>query len=281
MSKRAVNDRSQILPFPQATDTQFRIARCFALLNEWHAALTDHSDLCDVLSILVRQTGAQRITLYRHTSAKAQTVAVAKRFSCCTQLTVGRGSMLDYVAREKMRELALGSIWSLSALLEHMHDPDPGIMAEWDGASDIHDVSLVILDLSKDHVDAFEMVFDRPPVTNPDIPPALVTRALADAWALRAPGLIARIIGQSQRRLSRPARQRTDILGPDNPFGLTRSELRVCRLLVTGEKAKEIALQLGLSVPTVRSHLSSAYGKTGTGGQIELITLVNQSRSED
>lgn len=51
---------------------------------------------------------------------------------------------------------------------------------------------------------------------------------------------------------------------------LTRRELEVVRLVGTGIGNKEIARRLGVSVTTVRSHLSNVYGKLGPASRVEL-----------
>ena len=62
---------------------------------------------------------------------------------------------------------------------------------------------------------------------------------------------------------------------------LSRAELRVCQLLAAGDKAKDIAEVLGVSVATVRTHLRNIYAKTNTSGQIELIAVINAEKGKD
>ena len=56
------------------------------------------------------------------------------------------------------------------------------------------------------------------------------------------------------------------LLHPDNPFNLTRAETRVCLMLAQGSRPQEIADGLGLSLATIRTHLSRIYGKSGLDG---------------
>lgn len=53
-------------------------------------------------------------------------------------------------------------------------------------------------------------------------------------------------------------------------FGLTDRELEVMGLLLGGSSYKEIASRLGISMPTVKTHVSRIYKKTGTKGRSEL-----------
>ena len=58
---------------------------------------------------------------------------------------------------------------------------------------------------------------------------------------------------------------------------VTPAELRVLALLLQELAPKQIAAQIGVSIRTVRSQLSSLYLKTGTGHQRELIARVLRS----
>lgn len=58
-------------------------------------------------------------------------------------------------------------------------------------------------------------------------------------------------------------------------FDLTPAESRVALLLCAGHVPKEVARQLQVSVPTVRSHLRALLEKTGTSRQTELIRLLS------
>ena len=55
---------------------------------------------------------------------------------------------------------------------------------------------------------------------------------------------------------------------------LTPSELRVSMALAPGLSPDEAANVLGLSLPTVRSHLQRIFAKTGTSRQIDLVRLM-------
>jgi DNA-binding CsgD family transcriptional regulator/PAS domain-containing protein len=59
-------------------------------------------------------------------------------------------------------------------------------------------------------------------------------------------------------------------------FDLSPAEIRILQRLLAGRAPAEIADDLGLAVPTVRSHLASIYAKTGTSRQSDLIRLATQ-----
>ncbi len=54
-------------------------------------------------------------------------------------------------------------------------------------------------------------------------------------------------------------------------YDLTRSEAKVALAILGGSSLREIAARDGLSYETVRSFAKSAYGKTGSDGQVELV----------
>jgi len=54
-------------------------------------------------------------------------------------------------------------------------------------------------------------------------------------------------------------------------FHLTAAEARVALLLATGLSVTEIAERLTLQPGSVRQHLKSIFGKTGTHGQAQLV----------
>jgi DNA-binding NarL/FixJ family response regulator len=58
---------------------------------------------------------------------------------------------------------------------------------------------------------------------------------------------------------------------------LTPREIDIVRLVGQGLGNKDIALRLGVSVTTVRTHLSKVYGKMGTVSRVELALLAAQT----
>jgi DNA-binding CsgD family transcriptional regulator len=59
-------------------------------------------------------------------------------------------------------------------------------------------------------------------------------------------------------------------------FDLTAGEVRVAERLLAGRTPARIAEDLGLAMPTVRSHLGSIFAKTGTSRQSDLVRLATQ-----
>jgi non-specific serine/threonine protein kinase len=59
-----------------------------------------------------------------------------------------------------------------------------------------------------------------------------------------------------------------------NRFGLTRRELQVLELVAANRTNRQIAETLFISIPTVKRHLSTAYGKLGVDTRDEAVALL-------
>lgn len=57
-------------------------------------------------------------------------------------------------------------------------------------------------------------------------------------------------------------------------YGLTTQQGRVMELMVVGRRNPEIALVLGITVHTVRSHVAAIFVKTGIDGREEVSRLI-------
>jgi DNA-binding CsgD family transcriptional regulator len=70
--------------------------------------------------------------------------------------------------------------------------------------------------------------------------------------------------GEAERRPAGPTETREGLPGGEN-VGLTGRQLKVLGLMSAGRSAKQIALELGLSIHTVRSHQRNLYRALGVG----------------
>jgi DNA-binding CsgD family transcriptional regulator len=59
-------------------------------------------------------------------------------------------------------------------------------------------------------------------------------------------------------------------------FDLTPAEIRTLERLLGGSSPAEIAGDLRVALPTVRTHLSNIFAKTGTARQLDLVLLAAQ-----
>jgi two-component system, NarL family, nitrate/nitrite response regulator NarL len=56
----------------------------------------------------------------------------------------------------------------------------------------------------------------------------------------------------------------------DRPYGLTPREVEIVDAIAAGDSNREIASRLGISLQTVKHHLTSIFDKTGTSTRLEL-----------
>jgi len=56
----------------------------------------------------------------------------------------------------------------------------------------------------------------------------------------------------------------------DRPYGLTPREVEIVEAIAAGESNREIADRLGISLQTVKHHLTSIFDKTGSSTRLEL-----------
>jgi DNA-binding NarL/FixJ family response regulator len=62
------------------------------------------------------------------------------------------------------------------------------------------------------------------------------------------------------------------------PFGLTPRETEIVSAIVRGQSNREIAAQLGISLQTVKHHLTSVFDKTNTSSRLALALLAIRQR---
>lgn len=276
-------DRSQTLPFSGASDLQFRMARCFAMLTDFAAALHGRAALGDVTQGLIRQVEGANLVFYRIRASgePPQVITAAVRRADAVRPERPTGTLARHLLERHADDMEPGSIWRLSEFAE---DPDFAVSPagrEWSERTDLIEVSLIVLEHRRGHLDVIEIQFDRPPNRHKDIPTTMITASMAEAWAARESGLIARLIAANGRTRAPANHAAGHILGSGNPCGLSRAELRVCHLLAVGLKAADIARNLGVSIATTRTHLRNIYAKTGTSGQIEVMAMLRADRRGD
>ena len=100
---------------------------------------------------------------------------------------------------------------------------------------------------------------------------------IVGSWARRAPGRFLEELLRSGRS-ERPWHGDDDLLCASNPAGLSRAEYRICLMLGRGLSGSALARELDIRPTTLRTHLRNIYGKTGVGGQAELVFLLLSGR---
>jgi DNA-binding CsgD family transcriptional regulator len=80
-------------------------------------------------------------------------------------------------------------------------------------------------------------------------------------------------IQRTERELAATGERLQRRTGTTTGRGLTPQEMRVCVAVARGDTNREVATQLFLSLKTVETHLTSAYGKLGVRSRTELARL--------
>ena len=113
-----------------------------------------------------------------------------------------------------------------------------------------------------------------------DEPPATLDRAL-HAAARTYDYVVSETVRLMQLVVSadRVEEESNHVLELQRRLRLTRMEARVSARLAEGLSVNEIAGALGVRISTVRTHLKSAYAKTGARGQTDLIRLALTGKS--
>lgn len=282
MRRLATIDRNQIASFSATSDFPDRLLRAFALVIDWAAAASGLMHLDDVLIGMGRLVGGSHLSVYRISTKEyaPQLVAQVDRREGNPPAERITGALMQFVVNNFPDEIVPGKIVRLTTLKADPQFLGSPAFKEWNGRDDFANVSLMILGENAQTFDVLEIRYSKLPEIDVDIPTAVLGVAISDAWGLRSPGYVLGLIskfGAKHRKV--PTTAESHILGPDNPYALSHSQLRVCQLLGAGQKAAGIAELMGISITTVRSHLRNIYIKTNTTGQFEVIALINRTAS--
>jgi DNA-binding NarL/FixJ family response regulator len=93
--------------------------------------------------------------------------------------------------------------------------------------------------------------------------------------------LIQKLVSANNARLLAIELNKTppgSVLSPEfiEKYGLTEREVEIAKALLEGKSNREIGDSLYISVPTVKTHLSTIYRKTDTSNRYTLKTLTNK-----
>lgn len=96
-------------------------------------------------------------------------------------------------------------------------------------------------------------------------------RAAARGEMLLQPELMARVLA-----LSAQAAEKQSSLDTIESMELTEREKEILRAVARGERSKEIAIHLGISIRTVGAHLASIYSKLGVDSRASAVAVALQ-----
>lgn len=128
----------------------------------------------------------------------------------------------------------------------------------------------------------------QPRNTPPNLTQNLQDRAMAVSRTSSDTPLSLLLVPLPQERSGNGARRPAAILFVSDPdllqpaprsvlsdlYGLTSTEAQVLEILTQGRRPEDVAVEFGVSINTVRTHLKNIYRKTETQGQPELMRLV-------
>jgi DNA-binding CsgD family transcriptional regulator len=205
----------------------------------------------------------QACVLNQHLTAERQALAAqissaqwAERSSHLAMLAVTASGLLCH-ANPKAEAMLHAKRW-MAVRQMRLGAIDPHDDAAWQAA-----LRRVVTTRQPSHL-RFRQAVGDDPCCMTVVPLEAATNVLPD---VQAPMFLCLITEGSRRRIASAA-QLIDL------FGLTRSEARLARDLAQGFSLDEHAEAEALKRSTVKTHLQSAFGKTGTSNQRDLIRLI-------
>ncbi len=100
----------------------------------------------------------------------------------------------------------------------------------------------------------------------------------AELWSILAKAVAERFSGERTNELVAEASAREDGLMREADFarsyGLTPREWETAALIAAGKSYKETAYELGISIKTVKVHMSRVYEKTGSASNVGFVLLL-------
>jgi DNA-binding CsgD family transcriptional regulator len=169
-----------------------------------------------------------------------------------------------------------GKVLFLSAILSEGDVESSTVTREALERTGLREAAIVILEARERGYDAVEIHFAGAG-THVQALLASMGPAMSRCWRSRLPGTASALAERTRLRpvtAQRPTA--ADLLSPNNPAGLSRSEFRICALMREGLPTKQIARELAIRPTTLRAHLQSIYAKTGATGQVELVHRLAQ-----
>lgn len=239
----------------------------------WTECLHGVGSLRDTLAQFARDIGARVVLVHRDCleTGRQRTIASSDAGAAAGERPLVRALGASLIATDP-RAVVPGTLWSLGELDAARQDAlDPRVL-RWMDDRGLREAVVVPLGRDGGSLDILEFYLPAPLAARAS-GLSLLARLTAGSWARRDEARIARLLrttpavearGGSPEPVANP-------LSPDNPWGLTAAEMRICALIRAGIDAGDIGARISVSQSTVRSHLRSIYAKGGVSGQVGLV----------
>jgi len=226
------------------------------IASKWGLALLRAEECPPVLGDLAELIGAGSILMSRHDHDR-------DRGELLHVHEPSRGKLMARARRSMAWDVFGGDLQTMrpGALVRHSD------LRRHEALDDISDLALAVLGRRQSTTELLEFQFDRVPLPHDMALLEIMMPVFARSWS--------RVHDGTAAGAERPQVRVADLLDPDNPAGLTRSEFRICGLIEQGRLPQEIVNELCISLATFRSHMRSVYIKTGVSGQLELSHLLH------
>lgn len=252
--------------------------KCGEAVSSWYECLNGQTTIKDSLAILC---GLLRVEAGLICRAHGQGKSLAKTifFDIAekhpTLLSAQKSYALSVLGVHGY-SAKVGSVWVLSELDNPTDDPR---LNEFQCTRGFRDYVVIVLANSSGDLDLLELhSFSMISAAQVSLLNALVP-LLVRAWRNRRVGTVSLELSKRPFILD-VAKSDAPILSSDNPFGLSRSEYRVCHLMKGGLLPNALPQELSKSPATIRTHLRNIFSKTGAKSQAELLFRL-MSKDED
>ena len=246
------------------------------VVASWVHALTAGSDINSVVSDFCSLFGADGAQIVRQMRFKETARLVARHeFPSCRSFSRPLRSFASLILDADIHRANPGSVWLLSEA-----NPRQDTYRRLEELK-IKEVTLVVLGSERDHSDFLELHHGASLRRNDHMLLEMLGPVFSQAWKNRAPGIVEALLAGRPFPVAQESAVPRQILGPNNPVGLTRSEYRICSLIQGGNLPDQIAEILGVRKSTLQSHMSAIYLKTGASGQLALVHMLRNYENID
>jgi len=222
------------------------------------------------LQHLGTSVGASSVILSRRYLKDDKSVVIGKTSIANAKGGAPLNPLCDNMANVNPWALRVGVCLFRSAI-DAPSSASQSALDRWDRMSGTRDSLVMVLEVKKTHIDRLEMHFDHRLDKRAMFLCEEVAKSLPLFYDTRAPQIIEDTISRNKKHVgSAQAKNTGPILSVLNPYGLTRSEFRLCHVISRGASYRVLPEKLSISAHTVRSHLRSIYGKLDISDFYEL-----------